>query len=71
MDLVGSFPFGWVRNFKDDNWQIIWDSKSKLLILKSSSSEKIVEYGSCDNWQQAKLIADDIRSDHNLLENIL
>ena len=71
MDLVGSFPFGWVRNFKEDNWQIIWDSKSKLLLLKSSNTDRIVEFKNCENWQDAKLSADDIRSDHSLLENVL
>ena len=71
MDLVGSYPFGWVRNFKEDNWQIIWDSKSKALLLKSSLSERIVEYRSCETWQEAKSYADDLRSDHSLLENII
>jgi len=71
MDLVGSFPFGWVRNFKDDNWQIIWDSKSKILFLKPSKSEKIVEFRKCETWQEAKSYADDIRSDHSLVENLI
>ncbi len=71
MDLVGSFPFGWVRNFKEQNWQLIWDSKSKSLILKSSLSENIVTYCSCENWQEAKIHADNIRSNHELLNDII
>lgn len=71
MDLVGSFPFGWVRNLKEDNWQIIWDSKSKALLLKASKSEKIVKYCKCETWQEAKSLADDIRSDHSLVEDII
>ena len=71
MDLVGSFPFGWVRNLKDDNWQIIWDSKTKILLLKSSKSEKIIEYCKCETWQEAKSYADDIRSNHSLIENTI
>jgi len=71
MDLVGSFPFGWVRNFKEENWQIIWDSKSKSLVLKSSLSENIVKYSTCASWQEAKAQADDIRSNHELLNDII
>ena len=71
MDLVGSFPFGWIRNFKDENWQIIWDSKSKALILKSSLSENIIEYCSCADWKEAKMHADEIRSNHQLLNDII
>ena len=71
MDLVASFPFGWVRNYKNDNWQIIWDSKTKSLILKSSLTENIVKYRSCENWQEAKIHADEIRSNPELLSDIL
>ena len=71
MELVGSFPFGWIRNLKEDNWQIIWDSKSKVLILKSSSAEKIVEVAKIETWQEAKTYADDIRSDHSLVEDLV
>ena len=71
MDLVGSFPFGWVWNLKEDNWQIIWDSKSKILILKSSKSQKIVEIRKFKTWQEAKSFADDIRSDHSLVEDLI
>lgn len=71
MDLVGSFPFGWVRNFKEENWQIIWDSKSKDLILKSSLSENIIKYRICNDWQEAKAHADEIRSNHQLLEEVI
>ena len=71
MDLVASFPFGWIRNYKNENWQIIWDSKSKFLILKSSLSENIVKYCSCENWQEAKIHADEIRSNHELLSDII
>jgi len=71
MDLVASFPFGWVRNYKNENWQIIWDSKSKFLILKSSLSDNIVKYRSCASWQEAKIHADEIRSNHELLNDII
>ena len=71
MDLVGSFPFGWVRNYKEDNWQLIWDSKSKVLFIKSATTDRIVEYCKCESWEDAKSISDEIRSNPELIENIV
>jgi len=69
--LAASFPFGWVRNFREDNWQIIWDSKSDTLLLKSTRSERIAEYCKCKTWEEAKSHADDIRSNHDMLESVI
>ena len=71
MDLAGSFPFGWVRNIKDDNWQLIWDSKSKALLIKSANTQRVVEYCKCSSWMQAKSISDEIRVNPDLIEQLL
>ena len=71
MDLVASFPFGWVRNLKEENWQIIWDSKSNDLVLKSSITANIVKYCSCNDWREAKTHADELRSNHQLLNDLI
>ena len=63
MGDVGTFPFGWVRGFKDDNWQIIWDPKSELIIAQGATSKKIVELGKSSKWMDAKVYADNVMSD--------
>lgn len=62
MDLVGTFPFGWIRNIGDDNWQIIWDPKKKLIYLKGSVSKRLVELGSCSSWEEAKSFSNSLIS---------
>jgi intein-encoded DNA endonuclease-like protein len=51
---VGTFPFGWVRGFKDDNWQIIWDPKSNLIVAQGALSKKVMD---------AKKYADNVMRD--------
>ena len=63
MAEVGTFPFGWVRGFKDDNWQIIWDPKSNLIVAQGASSKKVIELGTSSKWMDAKKYADSVMSD--------
>lgn len=63
MGEVGTFPFGWVRGFKGDNWQIVWDPKSNLITARGVSSKKIIELGKSAGWMDAKAYADNVISD--------
>jgi len=60
---VGTFPFGWVRGFKDDNWQIIWDPKSNLIVAQGALSKEIIELGKSSKWMDAKKYADNVMRD--------
>ncbi len=63
MAEVGTFPFGWVRGFKDDNWQIIWDPKSNLIVAQGALSKKVIELGRSSQWMDAKKYADNVMRD--------
>jgi len=63
---VGTFPFGWVRGFKDDNWQIIWDPKSNLIVAQGVLSKKVIELGKSSQWMDAKKYADNVMRDPEL-----
>ena len=63
MGEVGTFPFGWVRGFRDDNWQIIWDPKSNVIAAKGASSKKVIELGKSVKWMDAKEYADNVIRD--------
>jgi hypothetical protein len=63
MSGVGTFPFGWVRGVRSDNWQLIWDPKTKILTAKGVSSKKIVMLGESPNWEDAKAFADKVIKD--------
>ncbi len=63
MAEVGTFPFGWVRGFKDDNWQIIWDPKSNLIVAQGALSKKVIELGKSSQWMDAKKYADNVLRD--------
>jgi hypothetical protein len=60
---VGTFPFGWVRGIKDDNWQIIWDPKTELITAHAAVSKKTVELGKSAKWMDAKVYADNVIND--------
>ena len=63
MAEVGTFPFGWVRGFKNDNWQIIWDPKSNLIVAQGALSKKVIELGKSSQWMDAKKYADNVMRD--------
>jgi hypothetical protein len=55
---MGRFPFGWVRGMKEDNWQILWDSETKILYARGVISKKVINIGHSPSWQEAKALAD-------------
>ncbi|GJM17073.1 MAG: hypothetical protein DHS20C13_24000 [Thermodesulfobacteriota bacterium] len=63
MGDVGTFPFGWVRGFKGENWQIIWDPKTELIIAYGAESKSTVKLGSTTKWMDAKVCADNVMKD--------
>ena len=63
MGDVGTFPFGWVRGIKDDNWQIIWDPKTGYITAEGAVSKEVLELGKSSKWMDAKDYADKVMSD--------
>jgi len=57
---VGTFPFGWVRGASQDNWQIIWDPKTKTLFAQGALSKRVLELGKSSTWEEAKHLADKV-----------
>jgi hypothetical protein len=63
MGDVGTFPFGWVRGEGGDNWQIIWDPKTKTVFAEGALSKKVLTLGESPTWEDAKRFADVVISD--------
>lgn len=63
MSITSTFPFGWIRNFMDDNWQILWDSGTNDIYLKGCNSGRLITYQKAISWTEAKSKSD------KLLEN--
>lgn len=57
------FPFGWVEDRDEENWQILWASESGRVFLKAAVSGRTVEAGSAPLWTDAKRLADDVKQD--------
>ncbi len=57
-DYSGFFPFGWLRGFRGDNWQIFWDKKTGDLFLKATKEDTLVKIGEVSDWMEAKKKAD-------------
>jgi hypothetical protein len=62
MGEVGTFPFGWVRGEGGDNWQIIWDPKTKTVFAEGALSKKVLPLGESPTWEDAKRFADGVIS---------
>jgi hypothetical protein len=54
---MGTFPFGWIREFEDDNWQLLWNSETRILYAKGATKKKIVSVGQPSTWQEAHTLA--------------
>jgi len=63
MGEVGTFPFGWVRGEGGDNWQIIWDLKTKTIFAEGAVSRKVLPLGESPTWEDAKRFADSVIGD--------
>lgn len=60
MGGVGTFPFGWVRGEGGDNWQIIWDPKTKAVFAEGAVSKKVLRLGESSTWEEAKRLAESV-----------
>ncbi len=63
MGEVGTFPFGWVRGEGSDNWQIIWDPKTKTVFAEGAISKRVLRLGESSTWEDAKRFADTVMSE--------
>ncbi len=63
MGDVGTFPFGWVRREGSDNWQIIWDPKTKTVFAEGAMSKRVLRLGESSTWEDAKRLADAVISE--------
>ena len=57
-DYSGFFPFGWLRGFRGDNWQIFWNKRTGDLFLKATTEDTLIKVGEASNWMEAKKKAD-------------
>ncbi len=64
-DYSGFFPFGWLRNFRGDNWQILWNKKTGDLFLKATSKNVLIKVGDTHDWTEAKKKADSLMENPN------
>ena len=53
--------YGWIWNFKGDNWGISWNPKTKVLYAKGAIKGKVVEIARCENERIARTVFDDIK----------
>ena len=59
-DYSGFFPFGWLRGFRGDNWQIFWSKKTGDLFLKATTKNTLIKIGEASDWMKAKKKADSL-----------
>ncbi len=68
---MGTFPFGWIHDFGEDNWQIFWNSETNALYAKGAVSRKIIPIGQSFSWEEAKAFAERLRSDSEAYQKLL
>jgi hypothetical protein len=68
---MGTFPFGWVREFEDDNWQLLWNSETSILYAKGINTKTVVNIGQSLNWQEAKNLAIRVQNEPQVYLNIV
>jgi hypothetical protein len=66
---MATFPFGWVRGIEKDNWQILWDSETKIIYVKGASSKRVIHLGHSSSWEEAKTLADRVGNEPGLYMN--
>lgn len=62
-DCSGFFPFGWLREFRGDNWQILWNKKTGDIFLKATAKDALARVASASDWTRAKEKADSMMED--------
>jgi len=55
--VMGTFPFGWIRDIRDENWQLLWDSSTGTLYVKGAKTQKRYDLGQAPEWLAAKGLA--------------
>jgi hypothetical protein len=68
---MGVFPFGWLRGIEGDNWQILWNSETKLVYGKGAISKRVVRVGESLSWEEAKAFADRIIQNPKVFSDLL
>ncbi|MER3446790.1 MAG: hypothetical protein C4291_08075 [Candidatus Dadabacteria bacterium] len=63
---MGTFPFGWIRERDKENWQILWNSETRILYAKGAISKRVVNIGQSSSWQEAKVLADRVQSESEI-----
>jgi hypothetical protein len=60
---MGTFPFGWIRKLDNDNWQLLWNSETRILYAKSAITKKVVSIGQPSTWQEAQALATRVQNE--------
>lgn len=69
--LRSTFPFGWIRGYADDNWQILWDLESGEMYLKGSLSGNVVQYTKAGSWEEAKIKSEELSASPGQIKELL
>lgn len=70
MEQAGTFPFGWIRGFRQDNWQIFWDPESSEMFLKGALSGEYIKFDKATSWQDARKKSEKLLDSPDSLESI-
>lgn len=60
---MGTFPFGWIRERDNENWQLLWNSETMILHAKGTTSKRVVTIGQCPSWREAKALAERVQNE--------
>lgn len=61
------FPFGWIRSFGGDNWQVMWCPDTGVIFLKAVRCRRVIDIGRASGWLEAKRFAQALVSDPSIL----
>ena len=59
---MGTFPFGWIRERDKENWQLLWNSETRILHARGAISKRVINIGQSASWQEAKALADRVQN---------
>lgn len=60
---MGTFPFGWIRKLNEDNWQLLWNSETRILYAKGAITKKVVSIGHPSTWREAQALATRVQNE--------
>jgi hypothetical protein len=61
------FPFGWIRDFGGDNWQVLWCPDTGVVFLKAAKCKRVIDIGRASGWLEAKRFAQAIVSEPSMV----